>query len=80
MNRNLQKLWLIVPDQLPTVIRRCPKCKAPHKVSRSQIKKWFDDGLVISGQEVLLPGARVMDGMLIQIKKEQANRQELLDV
>ena len=204
MNRNLQKLWLIVPDQLPTVIRRCPKCKgktefqnsgrfrvnangklldvwliyrcshcdtswnmtiieranpenidkeeykgflsnSPQlaasygsnrelfiknkaeivevksgyhilktpsvtpvnkeysleiqiknpsalklradvllagelKVSRSQIKKWFDDGLVISGQEVLLPGARVMDGMLIQIKKEEANRQELLDV
>lgn len=26
MNRNLRKLWLIVPDQLPVVIRRCPKC------------------------------------------------------
>lgn len=50
------------------------------EVSRSQIKKWFDDGLVTSGQAVLLPGARVMDGMLIQIKKEEANRQELLDV
>ena len=50
------------------------------KVSRSHIKKWFDDGLVTSGQEVLLPGARVIDGMLIQIKKEEANRQELLDV
>ena len=203
MNRNLQKLWLIVPDQLPTVIRRCPKCKgktefqnsgkfrvnangklldwliyrcshcdtswnmtiieranpenidkeeykgflsnSPQlaasygsnrelfiknkaeiveaksgyhilktltitpgnkeysleiqiknpsalklradvllagelKVSRSQIKKWFDGGLVTSGQEVLLPGARVIDGMLIQIKKEEAIGQELLDV
>lgn len=204
MNCNLRKLWLIVPDQLPTVIRRCPKCKgktefqnsgkfrvnangklldvwliyrcshcdtswnmtiieranpenidkeeykgflsnSPQlaasygsnrelfiknkaeiveaksgyhilktltitpgnkeysleiqiknpsalklradvllagelKVSRSQIKKWFDGGLVTSGQEVLLPGARVIDGMLIQIKKEEANRQELLDV
>ncbi len=204
MNCNLRKLWLIVPDQLPTVIRRCPKCKgktefqnsgkfrvnangklldvwliyrcshcdtswnmtiieranpenidkeeykgflsnSPQlaasygsnrelfikkkaeiveaksgyhilktititpgnkeysleiqiknpsalklradvllagelKVSRSQIKKWFDDGLVTSGQEVLLPGARVIDGMLIQIKKEEAIGQELLDV
>ncbi|NNJ28831.1 DUF1062 domain-containing protein [Lacrimispora defluvii] len=204
MNRNLRKLWLIVPDQLPTVIRRCPKCKektefqnsgkfrvnangklldvwliyrcshcdtswnmtiieranpenidedeykgflsnSPQlaasygsnrelfiknkaeivevksgyhiletltitpgnkeysleiqiknpsalklradvllagelEVSRSRIKKWFDDGLVTSGQEVLMPGARVMDGMLIQIKKEEAIGQELLDV
>jgi len=204
MNRNLRKLWLIVPDQLPTVIRRCSKCKGKTEfqnsgkfrvnangklldvwliyrcshcdtswnmtiikranpenidkeeykgflsnspqlaasygsnrelfiknkaeivevksgyhilktpvitpgnkeysleiqiknpsalklradvllageleVSRSQIKKWFDGGLVTSGQEVLLPGARVMDGMLIQIKKEEVIRQELLDV
>lgn len=204
MNRNLRKLWLIVPDQLPAVIRRCPKCKgktefhnsgkfrvnangklldvwliyrcshcdtswnmtiierankeninkteyegflsnspslaasygsdrelfiknkaeiaeiktgyhiletgtvAPvHEsaymeiqiknpsglklradallagelaVSRSQIKKWFDGGLVISGQEVLSPGTKVVDGMYIQIKKEEAIRQESLDV
>lgn len=50
------------------------------EVSRSQIKKWFDGGLVTSGQEVLMPGARVVNGMLIQIKKEGAIRQELLDV
>jgi hypothetical protein len=204
MNHNLRKLWLIIPDQLPSVIRRCPKCKektefqnsgkfrvnangrlldiwliyrcthcdtswnmtiieranpeniekeeyegflsnspqlaasygsnrelfiknkaeimevktgyhirkAPTitpgseescleiqiknpsalklrvdvllagglEVSRSQIKKWFDGGMVTSGQEVLMPGARVLDGMLIQIKKEEATRQELLDV
>ncbi len=204
MNRNLRKLWLIIPDQLPSVIRRCPKCKektefqnsgkfrvnangrlldvwliyrcshcdtswnmtiierenpenidkeeyegflsnSPQlaasygsnrdlfiknkaeimeiktgfhiietptitpidkescleiqiknpselklradvllagalEVSRSQIKKWFDTGLVIAGQETLLPRARVVDGMLIQIKKEEVIRQELLDV
>lgn len=204
MNCNLRKLWLIVPDQLPTVIRRCPKCKGKTEfqnsgkfrvnangklldvwliyrcshcdtswnmtiieranpenidkeeykgflsnspqlaasygsnrelfiknkaeiveaksgyhilktltitpgnkeysleiqiknpsalklradvllageleVSRNQIKKWFDGGLVTSGQEVLLPGARVIDGMLIQIKKEEAIGQESLDV
>ncbi|MGC6175808.1 DUF1062 domain-containing protein [Lacrimispora sp. 38-1] len=49
-------------------------------VSRSQIKKWFDGGLVISGQEVLSPGTKVVDGMYIQIKKEEAIRQESLDV
>lgn len=49
-------------------------------VSRSRIKKWFDSGLVTSGQEVLLPGAKIVDGMLIQIKKEEAIRQESLDV
>jgi len=204
MNRNLRKLWLIIPDKLPSVIRRCPKCKEktefqnsgkfrvnangrlldvwliyrcshcdtswnmtiieranPENIdkeeyegflsnntqlaasygsnremfiknkaeimeaktgyhiiksptitpvnkdfcleiqiknpsaiklradvllagelegSRSQIKKWFDGGMVTSGQEVLMPGARVIDGMLIQIKKEEAIRQELLDV
>ncbi|MDF2889494.1 MAG: hypothetical protein K0R23_3879 [Lacrimispora sp.] len=204
MNRNLRKLWLIVPDQLPAVIRRCPKCKGktefqnsgkfrvnangklidiwlifrcshcdtswnmtiieranPENInkteyegflsnshelaasygsdrelfiknkaeiaelktgfhilktetvtqvneaaymeiqiknpsglklradallagelalSRSQIKKWFDGGLVTSGQEALVPGAKVVDGMLIQIKKEEAIRQESLDV
>ena len=35
MNRNLQKLWLIVPDQLPTVIRRCPKCKGKTEFQNS---------------------------------------------
>lgn len=49
-------------------------------VTRSRIKKWFDSGLVISGQEVLLPGAKIVDGMLIQIKKEETIRQESLDV
>ena len=26
MNRNLRKQWIVTPDQLPTIIRRCPKC------------------------------------------------------
>ncbi len=26
MNRNLRKQWIVTPDQLPAVIRRCPKC------------------------------------------------------
>lgn len=26
MNRNLRKQWIVTPDQLPAVIRRCPRC------------------------------------------------------
>jgi len=26
MNRNLRKQWIVTPDELPAVIRRCPKC------------------------------------------------------
>uniref|UniRef100_UPI0006D1BDE7 DUF1062 domain-containing protein n=1 Tax=Clostridium sp. NkU-1 TaxID=1095009 RepID=UPI0006D1BDE7 len=26
MNRNLRKQWTITPNQLPAIIRRCPKC------------------------------------------------------
>ncbi|MEY8353080.1 DUF1062 domain-containing protein [Lachnospiraceae bacterium 54-53] len=26
MNRNLRKQWIVTPDQLPAVLRRCPKC------------------------------------------------------
>lgn len=26
MNRNLRKQWIITPNQLPAIIRRCPKC------------------------------------------------------
>ena len=39
-------------------------------VSRSRIKKWCEDGLILNGSEVLSPKGKVKDGMILQIKKE----------
>jgi len=39
-------------------------------VSRSRIKKWCEDGLILSSGQVLSPKEKIKDGMLLQIKKE----------
>ena len=39
-------------------------------VSRSRIKKWCENGMILNNGEVLPPKAKVKDGMLLQVKKE----------
>ncbi len=39
-------------------------------VSRSRIKKWCEEGLILSREGILSPKKRVKDGMLLQIRKE----------
>ncbi len=38
-------------------------------VSRSRIKKWCEDGLILSGGQALSPKGKMKDGMLLQVKK-----------
>lgn len=39
-------------------------------VSRSRIKKWCEDGMMLNKGEALSPREKVKDGMLLQVRKE----------
>lgn len=39
-------------------------------VSRTRIKKWCEDGMILNNGEALSPKAKVKDGMILQVKKE----------